>query len=105
MSRIFHRKTYFMDLWNILLNLLVGRFAECAPRHFLLFFFTGVDCSTPKQLHDGTISYDGTGYNMVVEYKCDEGYSLTGSSKQVCQSSGMWSGVEPFCDRKHVIVN
>ena len=72
---------------------------------FFFFFFTGVDCSTPKQLRGGTVSYDGTGYNMVVEYKCDEGYLLIGSSKRVCQSSGNWSGEEPFCDRKHAIVN
>ena len=59
-----------------------------------------VYCTIPKQLHDGTLSYDGTRYNMVVVYKCDEGYVLIGSSTRVCQSSGKWSGVEPFCERK-----
>ena len=66
--------------------------------------FIGVDCSTPKQLRDGTVSYDGTGYNMVVVYKCDEGYSLIGSSTRVCQSSGEWSGEEPFCERENTAV-
>ena len=72
--------------------------------HFVPIFI-GVDCSTPKQLRDGTISYDGTGYNMVVVYKCDEGYSPIGPSTRVCQSSGEWSGEEPFCERKHAIVD
>ena len=72
--------------------------------HFVTFF-TGVDCSTPKQLSDGAVSYDGTGYNMVVVYKCDEGYSLIGSSTRVCQSSGEWSGEEPFCEGKHAMVD
>ena len=72
--------------------------------HFVTFF-TGVDCSTPKQLRSGTVNYDGTGYNMVVVYKCDEGYSLIGSSTRVCQSSGEWSGEEPFCEGKHAMVD
>ena len=71
----------------------------------LVTFFTGADCSTPKQLCDGTVSYDYTGYNMVVVYKCDEGYSLIGSSTRVCQSSGEWSGEEPFCEGKHAMVD
>ena len=66
-----------------------------------LSFPTGVDCSTPKQPNHGTVSYDGTGYNMVVSYKCDEGYSLIGSSKRVCQSNGNWSGEEPVCATVH----
>ena len=66
--------------------------------------FIGVDCSTPKQLRDGTVSYDGTGYNMVVVYKCDEGYSLIGPSKRVCQSNGKWSGEEPLCERENTAV-
>ena len=78
----------------------MGVFSECT----CFFYSIGVDCSAPKQLRDGTVSYDGTGYNMVVVYKCDEGYSLTGSSTRVCQSSGKWSGDEPFCDRKNITV-
>ena len=62
---------------------------------------TGVDCSTPKQPNHGTVSCNDTGYNMVVSFKCDEGYSLIGPSARVCQSNGNWSGEEPFCERKH----
>ena len=72
----------------------MGVFSECT-----CFYSIGVDCSTPKQLRDGNVSYDGTGYNMVVVYKCDEGYSLIGPSTRVCQFSGKWSGDEPFCER------
>ena len=61
---------------------------------------TEVDCSRPKQLRDGTVSYDGTGYNMMLEYKCGVGFSLTGSSTRVCRSDGKWSGEEPLCEGK-----
>ena len=71
---------------------------------YTLSHSTGVDCSTPKQPNHGTVNYDGTGYNMVVSYKCDEGYSLTGPSARVCQFNGNWSGEEPFCERKHTTV-
>ena len=59
---------------------------------------TEVNCSRPKLLKGGTVSYDGTGYNMLVEYKCDEGFSLIGSSTRVCKSDGKWSGEEPVCE-------
>jgi len=62
---------------------------------------TEVDCSRPEQLQNGTVSYDGTGYNMLVEYKCDEGFSLIGSSTRVCKTDGKWSGEEPVCEGKH----
>ena len=79
----------------------VGVFITCT---LSLSFCTGVDCSTPTQPNHGFVSYDGTGYNMVVVYKCDEGYSLIGSSTRICQSSGEWSGEEPFCEGKDVVV-
>ena len=66
-----------------------------------LSYSTGVDCSTPKQPNHCTVSYNETRYNMVVVYKCDEGYSLIGPSTRVCQYSGKWSGEEPFCECKH----
>ena len=66
--------------------------------HLVTSSCTEVDCSRPKQLQDGTVSYDGTGYNMLVEYKCDEGFSLIGSSTRVCKSDGKWSGEEPVCE-------
>lgn len=75
---------------------LMRAFAECTPCHF-----TGFDCSIQKQLHNGSVSYYGTEYSMVVVHKCDEGYSLIGSSARVCQSSGKWSGEEPFCEREN----
>ena len=37
---------------------------------------------------------------MLVEYKCEEGFSLTGSSTRVCRSDGKWSGEEPLCEGK-----
>ena len=41
---------------------------------------------------------------MVVVYKCDEGYSLIGPSKRVCQSNGKWSGEEPLCECENTAV-
>ena len=64
-----------------------------------LFYSTGVDCDSPKQLHNGIVCFNGTEYNMVVNYECNEGYSLIGPPTRVCQSSGKWSGEQPFCER------
>ena len=32
-------------------------------------------------------------------YSCDEGYSLEGSQQRTCRSDGLWSGMEPTCER------
>ena len=91
---------YFLSYLNFgcLSNIYTSSPQDILYRVYNLPQSTGVDCSTPKQLRHGTVNYDGTGYNMVVEYKCDEGYPLIGSSTRVCQSSGKWSGEEPVCE-------
>jgi len=85
----------------VIMHIVIRITAKCLRTCTLsLSSCTEVDCSRPKLL-DGTVCYDGTGYNMSVEYKCDEGFSLIGSSTRVCRSDGMWSGEEPVCEGKH----
>ena len=69
-----------------------------------LSYSTGVECSIPKQLDNGTVCFNGIEYNKKVEYKCDEGYSLVGPSIRFCQSNGTWSEEEPSCKCKNAAV-
>ncbi len=43
------------------------------------------------------------GYFRVL-YNCNTGYTLSGSSYRVCSSSGNWSGSNPSCQSKLVLV-
>ena len=31
------------------------------------------------------------------QFKCDDGFTLTGSSSRTCQNDRTWSGTEPMC--------
>ena len=44
-----------------------------------------------------------TTFGSVVVYQCDPGYELTGigdALSRECQDTGMWSLVDPTCERK-----
>ena len=43
---------------------------------------------------DGVASYQDT-----CRFSCVEGYHLSGSTSQTCQSDGTWSGSSATCDR------
>lgn len=43
---------------------------------------------------DGVFSYGDT-----CNFRCDDGYTLTGSVTRTCQSDGSWSGTNSFCNR------
>ena len=43
---------------------------------------------------------DGTFFNNVTTYTCDEGYNVIGDMTRVCMADEMWSGMEPVCERK-----
>ncbi|XP_068695180.1 sushi, von Willebrand factor type A, EGF and pentraxin domain-containing protein 1-like isoform X3 [Montipora foliosa] len=36
-------------------------------------------------------------YNSTVEYSCDQGYTLVGSRRRVCQANQTWTGTTPQC--------
>ena len=42
--------------------------------------------------------------NSVANYICDIGFELDGSETRTCQSGSGWSGVEPSCERKPLLM-
>ena len=45
----------------------------------------------------GIIDQTDTTVGSVASYSCGNGFELVGSMTRVCQSDGMWSGVDPQC--------
>ena len=58
-----------------------------------------VDCGDPESIAFASVTVESTLYGSVVEYRCIDGYSLTGVEDgfRTCEASGQWSGELPEC--------
>ncbi|XP_072240679.1 beta-2-glycoprotein 1-like [Leuresthes tenuis] len=54
-------------------------------------------CPSPDPLPSGELYYEDTVYQSTINYTCNEGYVMIGSSSAVCQASGTWSTPLPEC--------
>ena len=63
-----------------------------------------VTCSLLPIPTNGRRSNSRRNYNDRVSFSCNTGYNLRGSSSRTCQSTGLWSGIQPTCDskRRHI---
>lgn len=61
---------------------------------------TVVDCGPLNFDPNGQVVASGTTFMSVAVYGCGDGYTLEGVTKRDCQADGMWSAVEPTCERE-----
>ncbi|XP_063331467.1 beta-2-glycoprotein 1-like [Pelmatolapia mariae] len=54
-------------------------------------------CPYPDSPSNGDLYYEDTVYQSTINYTCQEGYILSGSSTSVCQANGTWSTPVPEC--------
>ena len=48
-------------------------------------------------IEDGSVNTGLSVEGVVANYTCDIGFRLVGDVGRVCQSNGLWSGVNPAC--------
>ena len=53
---------------------------------------------------NGDVTLSGTTFGSEATYECDEGFELVGEATRVCEATGEWSGDEPVCDGKTLVV-
>ncbi|XP_020615812.1 CUB and sushi domain-containing protein 3-like isoform X2 [Orbicella faveolata] len=58
---------------------------------------TAIDCGHPPSPRNGTVHGERTTYPNILRFKCDEGFTLLGSTARKCRTNGTWSGVDPVC--------
>lgn len=54
-------------------------------------------CGEPEIPENGRINSYLFTYNSAIEYSCDQGYTLVGSKRRVCQHNQTWTGTVPLC--------
>ena len=69
---------------------------------------TAVDCGNIEPPANGMVTTaPDTVYLSTATYECDDGYQLsdTSSMTRTCEASGEWSGTEPQCESKMVMLS
>lgn len=46
----------------------------------------------------------GTTLGQIAQYKCGLGFNLSGNETLICTANGSWSGEEPVCKEKGIIL-
>ena len=62
---------------------------------------TAIECERLPDIENGRVILSGTIVGSTATYSCSSGYILVGDRTRTCQSSGRWSGSEPFCKCKN----
>ena len=67
--------------------------------HYLQYISTllAVDCGRLSAPVNGTVHGKENTYPNILQFTCDEGFTLYGATRRNCQSNGTWSGSETIC--------
>ena len=64
----------------------------------ILTLHTAVPDCGELEIDDGSVNHpDGTLFNAVASYTCDNAFVLQGNSQRTCQVNATWSGSDPQC--------
>lgn len=58
-----------------------------------------VDCGGLSAPANGAVDAMFTTFGSIASYFCNGGYTLIGDDTRTCTEDGVWSGVEPICER------
>ena len=65
---------------------------------FCLSWNLANDCGPLQAPKNGTLSGDQTTYPNKINFYCDDGFILWGSTVRQCKSNKHWSGNDTFCE-------
>ena len=76
---------------------------------FVFSLFLTVPVCPFQGISNGYVTYPGHSFNVgfpvgsVVNYHCNNGFSIYGTQSRTCQSSENWSGQKPQCRHKNLL--
>ena len=67
-------------------------------------YIAAVNCGALPPVRHGRTVTNGTMFQSVANYTCDNGYNLVGVQRRMCENNAVWSGVEPECKGMVVLI-
>ena len=67
------------------------------PNNNALSSATAVDCGRVDAPRNGSLSGESTVFPNSLQFQCDVGFILQGSTIRTCQATGTWSGWKTSC--------
>lgn len=67
------------------------------PNYYFFVIALAIDCGPLPVPQNGSLLGKMTVYPSILQFSCDEGFTLHGSSYRKCQTNGAWSGNSSFC--------
>lgn len=65
---------------------------------------TVITCCEQTAPTNGVMVGTSFSFSNQLEFNCNDGFSLQGSSQRTCQRDGTWTGVPPSCERELLLV-
>ena len=70
--------------------------------HFVVLL-TENSCGNPGSPLNGFKVGESYMYDDIVQFECNEGYRLIGSSSRTCKRDNNWDGTQPSCQSELVL--
>ena len=67
-------------------------------------FHLAITCDDLPDIPNGSVFQSGSSLGSVTTYSCDPGYELDFDVPRICLDTGEWSGSEPTCRRKILLI-
>ncbi len=68
-------------------------------------FYSEISCDRLTNPLNGQVQFSSSSIGSIATYTCNNGYNLVGSIHQrICRPDGEWSGEEPRCASKWIII-
>lgn len=88
---------HFKYAWALFSSLMPGKGVVNSCLGCIILFCIVLSCGSLSSPDNGHVTLTGTTVNSTATYGCNSSYVISGNNTRLCQSDGVWSGIEPTC--------
>ena len=95
--------TLVVMYWWMLIGYNCKMAISCRRGVLPFILYAAVDCGGLPNPANGQVMANTTTFGSNAMYRCNNGYTLSGSATRNCLADARWSGTEPTCSRKYMV--